>query len=263
MSFRLRLTLLAAVAIALVVVATSTAVLIVARHQLRSQVDSALKSQVVAVEESHHGLFGFRYVLLSSGGDSGEPEPVRHSDHRAGTASRLGLDRQLLRRPAHQRRPRTGVRPDRLGRGRTRRGSVAAGDRSLAEPHQVLDLPHRRCRHRARGRRCSPRRGRGAAADPAAHGSGRERRGDRQPRRTRRGERRRRARPPGRAVQRDARGARAVGGCTAPPGRRRLARAAHAAHRCPHEPRPASRRQACRPTRRSAPWTSRASSSTA
>ncbi len=75
MSFRLRLTLLAAVAIALVVVATSSAVLIVARHQLRSQVDSGLKSQVVAVEESHRGLFGVPYVVLSSAGTAVSPNP--------------------------------------------------------------------------------------------------------------------------------------------------------------------------------------------
>jgi two-component system, OmpR family, sensor histidine kinase MprB len=74
-SFRLRLTLLAAVAIALVVVSTAAAVLIVARHQLRSQVDSGLKSQVAAVEESHHGLFGVPYVLLSSSGAAVSPNP--------------------------------------------------------------------------------------------------------------------------------------------------------------------------------------------
>ena len=50
MSFRLRLTLLAAVAIALVVVATSSAVLI-ARHRLQAR-STAAKSQVVAVEEA-------------------------------------------------------------------------------------------------------------------------------------------------------------------------------------------------------------------
>lgn len=75
MSFRLRVTLLAAVAIALVVVGTASAVLIVARHQLRSQVDRALKAQVGVFSETHHGLFGVPYVFLSSNGTIVGPNP--------------------------------------------------------------------------------------------------------------------------------------------------------------------------------------------
>jgi two-component system sensor histidine kinase MprB len=74
-SFRLRLTLLAAVAIALVVVGTASAVLIVARHQLRSQVDRALKAQVGVFNDTHHGLFGVPYVFVSSAGTIVGPNP--------------------------------------------------------------------------------------------------------------------------------------------------------------------------------------------
>jgi two-component system sensor histidine kinase MprB len=69
LSFRLRLTLLAALAIAVTVAGASYAVLVVARHQLRSQVDQSLRSQVGVVAEGHRGPFGFvPYVLLSSTG---------------------------------------------------------------------------------------------------------------------------------------------------------------------------------------------------
>ncbi len=78
MSFRARLTLLAAVAIAVVVAGSSYAVLIVSRHQLRSQVDKSLRSEVQLVADSHHGPFGLvPYVLLRTNGTIVQPNPYR------------------------------------------------------------------------------------------------------------------------------------------------------------------------------------------
>jgi two-component system sensor histidine kinase MprB len=77
-SFRWRLTLLAAVAIAVVVAGASYAVLIVSRHQLRSQVDKSLRSEVQLVADSHHGPFGLvPYVLLRTNGTIVQPNPYQ------------------------------------------------------------------------------------------------------------------------------------------------------------------------------------------
>jgi len=77
-SFRWRLTLLAAVAIAVVVAGASYAVLIVSRHQLRSQVDKSLRSEVQLVLDSHHSQFGLvPYVALTASGTIVQPNPYR------------------------------------------------------------------------------------------------------------------------------------------------------------------------------------------
>ena len=61
MSFRARLTLLAAVAIAVIVAGASLAVWAVASHQLRSQVDSrALVDETEAAPRSHGPYGPFR-----------------------------------------------------------------------------------------------------------------------------------------------------------------------------------------------------------
>ena len=65
--------------------------LIVARHQLRSQVDGALRAQVSVVEDSHHGPFGVPYVLLASNGTAVGPNlygiPITAAERRVASGS--------------------------------------------------------------------------------------------------------------------------------------------------------------------------------
>ena len=58
MSFRARLTVLAAAAIAVTVAAASLALWLVAKHELRGQVDDALKTRAFQVRFGHRGPFG-------------------------------------------------------------------------------------------------------------------------------------------------------------------------------------------------------------
>ena len=66
MSFRTRLTLVAAAAVALAVIAASVVVFIVVRNQLSSQVDNALRSRGEEIRQGHLELVPFegrRYLL--------------------------------------------------------------------------------------------------------------------------------------------------------------------------------------------------------
>jgi two-component system, OmpR family, sensor histidine kinase MprB len=67
-SFRSRLTLLAAVAIAVIVTGSSLAVWAVASHQLRSQVDRALVDETDAATRGHGPYGPIPYVLLNTHG---------------------------------------------------------------------------------------------------------------------------------------------------------------------------------------------------
>jgi two-component system sensor histidine kinase MprB len=71
-SFRQRLMLLTAIAIAVTVTGTSFAVWVVAKHQLRGQVDTSLETQAtLAAAGGHGGPFGGRvaYNLIAADGD--------------------------------------------------------------------------------------------------------------------------------------------------------------------------------------------------
>lgn len=70
MSFRVRLTLLVALAIAITVAAASAVVWVVAKHQLRSQVDASLISQASSAVAGHNDLFGggIAYTILEANG---------------------------------------------------------------------------------------------------------------------------------------------------------------------------------------------------
>ncbi|MDX6450872.1 MAG: two-component system, OmpR family, sensor histidine kinase MprB [Gaiellaceae bacterium] len=70
MSFRVRLTLMVTLAIALTVTAASAVVWVVAKHQLRSQVDEALVTQARAAALGHNDPLGggFAYTILNGDG---------------------------------------------------------------------------------------------------------------------------------------------------------------------------------------------------
>jgi two-component system, OmpR family, sensor histidine kinase MprB len=139
MSFRARLTLVAAAAVALAVVVASIIVYIVVRHQLRSQVDDAVRAQAVQIAnpngpplrlepgpagqyylDVHRGIFGGGFVQLV--GPHGKAFPTfeeigspvipvskhalgvaqgKSSDTFLGDASVSGRDFRVLTMPVH------------------------------------------------------------------------------------------------------------------------------------------------------------------
>ena len=147
--------------------------------------------------------------------------------------------RDLVRPHRHHRRdalPRRG----RAGRGRPGAdpGSVPQADRPDARPARPRDAalrPRRDDQRRPGGLGRGPQR---PASRTPPHDRGRGHRPHRAPRPDpRRGQRR--GGPARAGVQRDADRALGVAGATAPAGRRRRPRAAHAAHLAAHQPRPA------------------------
>jgi two-component system sensor histidine kinase MprB len=69
-SFRTRLTLLVALSIAITVAAASAVVWVVAKHQLKSQIDASLITQASSAVAGHNDLFGggIAYTILRSDG---------------------------------------------------------------------------------------------------------------------------------------------------------------------------------------------------
>ena len=264
MSFRARIAIGAAAAVALAVVLASVVVFFVVRGELRAQIDDTLEERAQEIfriplseiplrnGESFLGIrpgFGepntFVQVVKADGDTLRQlyddvELPV--SDEALALAT-CGLARRLGHlgdggrrdaRPGAVRRVRARVRrPDRPSVDRDGRDALS----SSALPHRHRALGNRD-RRRARARclaRC-------ADAGPPAHRDRRARHGDRRSLRAHRGQRPRRAQPPGDELQLDARRSGGLESRPAPARRRRVARAANAAHEPPHEHRGARRR---------------------
>ena len=201
MSFRLRVTLLAAAAVAAAVAASAAVVYVVVRHQLLGEVDSSLVSRAHGFIEHPPPGFEVGYRAARAAGQPRRPPDLPPGDrlHRPGSGARAARSRPceaagLSGREAvlHGRhrvdrhpdgdgeRPRARLRG--AGRGRVRDPGCAlpGGGRPHAPPARAVHADHRARRRRFRRRPRPGRRDRGAPPGAAPHlrGGG----GDRDPR---------------------------------------------------------------------------------
>ena len=255
MSFRARITLAAAAAVAVAVAVVSVAVYVVTRGRaVRGQVDDELRDRAgEAVLRATPAGFAIRLPAppLGVSGTSAQivtartttswsaPRPLRCRSSRATVRSRRA------------RRRRRSARSDLEGMQvrvyvqRLAPGFAVLVARPLTEVEQTLGrlrailVAVGARRHRRRGAARAARRPLGAPAGAPAHRDGRGGRPDGRPLAADRGLGRRRAEPPRGDRQHDARVPRALGDGAAQPRRRRVARAAHAAHEHPDERRAA------------------------
>ena len=264
MSFRLRVTLLAAAAVALAVAASAAVVYVVVRHQLLGEVDSSLVSRAHGfIEHPPPGLRARLRPARAAGQPRRAPDvPPGDRLHRPGqrrsscpastTRSSSPHGRAAVLHRGHGDRigddsAHVRVYAAQVGDGvRASRSRRSAGrGRPHAPPARAVHADHRarRRRHRRRARPASSRPRRSARCGQPHRGGGG---GDRDPR----------PHPPDRrraATTSSAGSRRRSTRCSVAldasvkaqrqPGRRRLARAAHAALEPAHEHRGARRRQ--------------------
>ena len=248
MSFRTRLALVAAAAVGIAVVAASVTVFIVVHNELFGEVDRALYQRAggdhepvrSGVDEGHLHVPGppvgvqsdFVQAVPFSGPPFVEPGagfrlPVTGKDRRGGARRAAALLRQP-ELPGH-RVP--GADDSRHALRAADRAAALRGEPDAAPDHALPD-PDRGRRDGRCGSARPAGRAHGAGAGPAADRDHRGRHRDARPLAADRVDldRRRRARPARLELQHDARGARGLQPRAAAARRRRLARAAHAAH---------------------------------
>jgi two-component system, OmpR family, sensor histidine kinase MprB len=99
MSFRLRLTLVAAMAVALAVALASAVVYVVVRNELRAQVDDSLRSRAVEIVRASRPRGPFDVPRAPLGGPSDYVQAVRddgHTERRPGADIPIPVDQQVL-----------------------------------------------------------------------------------------------------------------------------------------------------------------------